>query len=176
MIESLNKLIAETVIHGADAGGSYDSNWQDMKTAIYQFLDVIGIDGESYILIRHDYRKGNEIWPLPYLVKEGRESKMTWNIYWFDPNEKKFKTRNVFRLSSSFNKDFEKLKENSSLMTKQEFSEELAKITRYHYWARCEYELLLCDVPSEQVETKIDVFHQLSANWERFVDYVWENI
>lgn len=71
VIERLNKLIAETVIHGADAGGSYDSNWQDMKTAIYQFLDVIGIDGENYTLIIHDYKKGNGIWPLPYLVKEG---------------------------------------------------------------------------------------------------------
>lgn len=75
VIESLNKLIAETVIHGADAGGSYDSNWQDMKTAIYQFLNVIGIDGESYMLIRHDYRKGNGIWSLPYLVKEDERVK-----------------------------------------------------------------------------------------------------
>lgn len=70
VIESLNKLIAETVIHGADAGGSYDSNWRDMKAAIYQFLTTIGIDGESYILIIHDYRKDNGIWSLPYLVKE----------------------------------------------------------------------------------------------------------
>lgn len=75
VIESLNKLIAETVIHGADSGGSYDSNWQDMKTAIYQFLDMIGIDGENYILIKNSYEKGNGIWYLPYLVRK-TENKM----------------------------------------------------------------------------------------------------
>lgn len=70
VIESLNKLIAETVIHGADSGGSYDSNWQDMKTAIYQFLGMIGIDGENYMLIENDYKKGNVIWYLPCLVRK----------------------------------------------------------------------------------------------------------
>ena len=75
VIESLNKLIAETVIHGADSGGSYDSNWQDMKTAIYQFLDMIGIDDENYMLIKNAYEKGNGIWYLPYLVRK-TENKM----------------------------------------------------------------------------------------------------
>ena len=75
VIESLNKLIAETVIHGADSGGSYDSNWQDMKTAIYQFLDMIGIDSENYMLVKNTYKKGNGIWYLPYLVRK-TENKM----------------------------------------------------------------------------------------------------
>lgn len=70
VIESLNKLIAETVIHGADSGGSYDSNWQDMKTAIYQFLDMIGIDSENYMLVKNAYKKGKGIWYLPYLVRK----------------------------------------------------------------------------------------------------------
>lgn len=70
VIESLNKLIAETVIHGADSGGSYDSNWQDMKTAIYQLLDMIGIDSENYMLVKNAYKKGNGIWYLPYLVRK----------------------------------------------------------------------------------------------------------
>ena len=75
VIESLNKLIAETVIEGADSDGSYDSNWWDMKTAIYQFLDMIGIDGENYMLIDNAYKKGKEIWYLPYLVRK-TENKM----------------------------------------------------------------------------------------------------
>lgn len=75
VIESLNKLIAETVIHGADSGGSYDSNWQDMKIAIYQFLGMIRIDGENYMLIKNAYEKGNGIWYLPYLVRK-TENKM----------------------------------------------------------------------------------------------------
>lgn len=75
VIESLNKLIAETVIQGADSGDSYDSNWWDMKTAIYQFLGMIGIDGENYMLIDNAYEKGNGIWYLPYLVRK-TENKM----------------------------------------------------------------------------------------------------
>lgn len=74
VIESLNKLIAETVIHGADSGDSCDY-WWDMKTAIYQFLGMIGIDGENYTLIENAYKKGKEIWYLPYLVKK-TENKM----------------------------------------------------------------------------------------------------
>lgn len=105
------------------------------------------------------------------MVKE-----LVWNVYWFDPNEKKFKTRNVFQLSSRFNEELDALKTERPLMTKQEFSAELAKIARYCYWAKCEYELWLCDFPAEQEKIKIDVFYQLSLNWERFVDYVWENI
>lgn len=101
---------------------------------------------------------------------------LVWNVYWFDPNAKEFKTRNIFQLSSRFNEGLEALKAERPLMTKQEFSAEFAKITRYCYWAKCEHELLLCDFPSEQVKAKIDVFYQLSINWERFVDYVWENI
>ena len=75
VIESLNKLIAETVIHGADSGGSYVSNCHDMITAIYQFLGMIGIDGENYMLIKNAYEKGNGIWYLPYLVRK-TENKM----------------------------------------------------------------------------------------------------
>lgn len=101
---------------------------------------------------------------------------LTWNVYCFDVNAKKFKVRNVFNLSTRFNKDFENLKTKALSMTKQEFSDELMLIARYTYWARCEYELLLCDFPSESEKTKIDIFHQLVTNWERFVDYVWENI
>ena len=74
--ESLNKLIAKTAIYGADdLGGPYGSNWQDMKTAIYQFLSMIGIDGENYMLIENAYEKGNGIWYLPYLVRK-TENKM----------------------------------------------------------------------------------------------------
>lgn len=70
IIKNLNHLIAETVIHGADSGGSYDSNWLDMETAIYQFLNVIGIDSKNYVLVENDYEKSNGIWHLPYLTRK----------------------------------------------------------------------------------------------------------
>lgn len=101
---------------------------------------------------------------------------MTWNVYWFDLNEKKFQMRNVFKLSARFNEELEILKAKRPLMTKEEFVAELARIARYCYWAKCEYEFLLCDFPTEQKKIKVDVFHQLSMNWEQFSNYVWENI
>lgn len=38
-IKLINKIIREAVIHGADAGGSYDSNEENLINAVYDWMD-----------------------------------------------------------------------------------------------------------------------------------------
>lgn len=45
-IALINKIISEAVMHGADSGGSYDSNEEDLTEAITNWLKFKGIDNK----------------------------------------------------------------------------------------------------------------------------------
>jgi hypothetical protein len=45
-IELINKIIAESVMHGADIGGSYDSNEENSTKSITDWLKFKGIDNK----------------------------------------------------------------------------------------------------------------------------------
>lgn len=45
-IELINRIIVQAVLHGADAGGSYDSNNAGLTKAIMNFLITVGIADE----------------------------------------------------------------------------------------------------------------------------------
>ena len=42
-IELINNIVCEAVMHGADAGGSYDSNSRGLTKALQRYLDFKGI-------------------------------------------------------------------------------------------------------------------------------------
>jgi hypothetical protein len=42
-IELINNIVCEAVKHGADAGGSYDSNSYGLTVALQRYLDFKGI-------------------------------------------------------------------------------------------------------------------------------------
>lgn len=42
-IELINDIIVEAICHGADSGGSYDSNEEDLILSIQKWLDFKGI-------------------------------------------------------------------------------------------------------------------------------------
>lgn len=81
------------------------------------------------------------------------------------------------------------------------FTEELKKVLKYYFWSRAEYEIILTDWPTgitkEEAErvlaefakrdhyrecvnlpvaVKVDVYNQITLNFDLFVDYVWENL
>ena len=55
-IELINKIISEAVMHGADAGGSYESNEKDLTMAITNWLKAKGIDND-YCVKYQEVRK-----------------------------------------------------------------------------------------------------------------------
>lgn len=91
------------------------------------------------------------------------------NWYVFVEKNGKIREWNVFD-HYGFYEDFKKWLDECD--TIQEFAEEIERETRYYFWSRCEYEVVMSDM-FDRAERKVDVYTQLIANWDRFVEYSW---
>ena len=100
---------------------------------------------------------------------------LEWNVYYEDFNNKRIDIFNVFD-HGRFYDDVVKLIHRHP--TKKEFSEELKTSARYFFWSKCEWEILITAwVPNNRFDDmKVDIFNQLTLNWDAFVNYIWENI
>ena len=100
---------------------------------------------------------------------------LEWNVYVGDFNAKKIETHNVFhhtRFVEDCRKAAKKFKDD-----KAAFAEEVRHSLMYYYWSKCEWEVIISHWPPVQrfQSTKVDVYSQVMLNWDRFVDYLWEN-
>lgn len=59
----------------------------------------------------------------------------------------------------------------------EEFKERLNSILMYHFWSKCEWEVIITGwPPSERVEErKVDVYEQIKLNFEVFAKYIWDS-
>jgi hypothetical protein len=48
--------------------------------------------------------------------------------------------------------------------------------SRYMYWARCEYEIIICGWPNEDTKAKWDIHKQLMMNLDLLVRIIAENV
>ena len=100
---------------------------------------------------------------------------LEWNVYVGNFNAKKIETHNVFR-NTRFVEDCraaaKKFKDD-----KAAFAEEVRHSLMYYYWSKCEWEVIISHWPPVQrfQSTKVDVYSQVMMNWDRFIDYLWEN-
>ncbi len=53
---------------------------------------------------------------------------------------------------------------------------ELRHKCMYHFWSKCEYEVIVTGWPDTKTEKKIDIYQQLDANWDIFKNTVFEAI
>ena len=133
------------------------------------------------------------------------ESKLEWNVFYYDINRNKITTYNIFN-HCGFNKYVEKALETSK--TKEEFAETLRRELMYYFWSKAEWELVIeldednhiflipwcgCRNPEE---IKIDVTNDTRFDWNGFakkhikrqiykneakvdvynqIEYVWDN-
>lgn len=133
------------------------------------------------------------------------ESKLEWNVFYYDINRNKIATYNIFR-HGKFNKYVEEAFEISK--TKEEFAKILKRELMYYFWSKAEWELVIkldednhiflipwcgCRNPEE---VKIDVTNDRSFDWRGFakknierqiykneakidvydqIEYVWDN-
>lgn len=60
---------------------------------------------------------------------------------------------------------------------KEEFAQKLRSELMYNFWSKFEYEIIIGPWGSFQDtrEIKVDIYDQVMINWDRFLDYVWEN-
>ena len=97
-----------------------------------------------------------------------------WNVIRFDFNKRSFVTYNV--LSKWLIEEINK--RTKDINNKKDFSNELKLICMNIFWKRTEWEIIIkeCCGSDNPKEMKIDVFDQLLLNWNRFVDYLWDNL
>ena len=98
---------------------------------------------------------------------------MEWNVYYHSRKSGKIELLNVFDHSHFIEEVKNHLK---TCKTRKDLAEALKHEAMYYYWGKSEWEILLkpwMDSTGEAI--KIDVYAQLKMNWDRFVDYVWEN-
>ena len=100
-----------------------------------------------------------------------------WNVYVENFNAKTIEKRNIFANGTSLKEIAKMFKKCGD--DKEAFAKELRSELMYHYWSRCEWEIILTSWPPSKEgqfkDMKIDVFDQISMNWDVFVDYIWNN-
>lgn len=100
--------------------------------------------------------------------------KLEWYVYFADINSLHIIKYNIFKHYSFY----ESLKSHiKNFKNKEDFSEWLRKNTMYYFWSKCEYEIILTCFPEWDrfKKEKIDIYNQLQLNWDKFVNYIWEN-
>ena len=110
---------------------------------------------------------------------------MEWNVYIGDFNRGTIETYNVFRhyyfvrdLAETLLK-IEKMDTLSEGKRKEVFTEEAKRWVMYYFWAKCEWEVIISHWPpcdnDRFKDKKVDVYDQITQNWDRFIDYIWAN-
>lgn len=99
---------------------------------------------------------------------------LEWNVYHYNINKHKIEPYNIFD-HYSFREYVKKaIREH---LIKEDFIEQLKLELRYYYWCKAEWEVIItpwCGGDREDA-IKIDVYDQVMLNWDKFVEYVWEN-
>ena len=98
---------------------------------------------------------------------------MEWNVYYYNQNNNKFEIFNVFR-HSAFAHDINRvLKLGLDLAVAKE---EIRKVLFYYFWAKCEWEIEISDWIGGDARIKVDVYHQVMMNFDRFCEYVLRGV
>ena len=97
---------------------------------------------------------------------------MKWNTIIYDNG--KIKYFNIFR-NILFREAIEQIFRTPE-QSREDIEEQVKKKAQWQFWGRCEYEIILSEWPSSPKDNsyKLDVFEQLEANWERFIDYIYD--
>lgn len=130
------------------------------------------------------------------------KSRLKWNV--FNESSGEIKVINIFEYSYTFLKDLleakRKYKDNF-----EQFADRVRSSLQYCFWSKSEYETVITTWPpyveSEELNRlnkekhereirnrpfyrdavnlttryKIDIYTQIMMNWDRFIDYIWNN-
>ncbi len=67
-------------------------------------------------------------------------------------------------------------KERTKPTTVEEFKAFVERWSKYQWWSRCEYEIILSDWPSQRHEEKWDIYQQIMLNLETIAEILMKNI
>lgn len=96
---------------------------------------------------------------------------LKWNVIYHAMN------RNEITFFNIFDHNYFALYTIKALYTttnKDDFANQIHKELRYYFWSKCEYEIIVSPwPPRDKPKEKIDVFTQVTNNWDAFIDYIW---
>ena len=100
---------------------------------------------------------------------------MEWYVFIDDFNSKSIRKYNIFDHYYFYNNCKRLAKQKD--ITKEQFAEKVERDLLYCFWSKCEYETVISSFPPDTSfkEKKIDVYWQVMLNFDRFIDYLWEN-
>lgn len=94
-----------------------------------------------------------------------------YNVCIFDVNAKEFISYDVIPyLKEQYDESNDKPK------TYDEVKLFVEKESRYQFWSRCQYEIILSDWPNESVRRKVDVHEQIMMNLDLVTNILIEKI
>ena len=110
--------------------------------------------------------------------------KNSFNVIIYEPNRKELESYDVMphfrREYSEHVKRVKKYgKKNPELKIPQTFGEFRMFVedeSRYQFWARCEYEVIISDWPNGKFEKKIDVHYQIMNNIDLVTRLLMEDV
>ena len=95
---------------------------------------------------------------------------LEWNVWCNDLNTNNIKPFNVFN-HCGFNNAVKDIF--SKRLHMDEFEEMIDKEAMYYFCCKSEYEVMISGLFEKGQKTKIDIYSQLKLNWNRFIDYLW---
>ncbi len=100
----------------------------------------------------------------------------SYNVITFDVNRCEFVPFNIMPYFLGVYVEQRGSKNFKTPQTRDEFKQFVKDWGMYQFWARCEYEVILVDWPSQQKEKKIDVWEQIKMNIDTVTDILMENV
>ena len=99
---------------------------------------------------------------------------MEWNVYVGGFNSREIEVDNVFDHPGVM-QDIKKAARKYKDSERDKFEEELRTTLMYHFWSKCEWEIIIDHWPQHEGwnDKKVDVYEQVRLNWPIFCDYVW---
>lgn len=107
------------------------------------------------------------------LEKEKGGYEMKWFVYQNAWNERNIVKANIFN-HYGFSEDVKQALR--QYQNKEDFAKALRSSLQYHFWAKCEHEIFMSSCPdSDHIKpVKVDIYDQVTSNWDAFLDYVWK--
>ena len=95
-----------------------------------------------------------------------------WNVFYCNPNSGFVEPYNIFD-HVGWRRDVVELC--SGNLRKRDFCEALRRITIRYFWAKQEWEVLVCGWPRSEYNSscKMDAYDQLKINSEHLCEYIW---
>jgi dihydroneopterin aldolase len=105
-----------------------------------------------------------------------KKAKLEWNVLMADSN-KKIVNYNVLseELIQRLHKKIVKKKEITNC---EQLKEDVKRWCMYHYWSKCEFEIIVGDMFAEYPEEyeKIDAWRQIEMNLDRMCEYIMREL